>query len=68
MPGEYTPMLRAIDEHLALSLPGWGAPGGLFTSRADTMPCPARSPRQRRDITERTRHDTAQTFSGDDHA
>lgn len=25
-----TPMSRAIDEHLALALPGWGAPGGRF--------------------------------------
>lgn len=25
-----TPMTRAIDEHLALALPGWGAPGGRF--------------------------------------
>lgn len=68
MHGENTPMLRAIDEHLALSLPGWGAPGQRFNSRADTMPRPARSPRQRRDITERRRHDTAQSISGETHA
>lgn len=30
---ENTPMSRAIDEHLALALPGWGAPGGRFVGK-----------------------------------
>lgn len=31
-------MIRAIDEHLALALPGWGAPGGRFVRKRRRTP------------------------------
>lgn len=38
-----TPLERALDEHLRLALPGWGAPGGRFVDRPVRRPVGALS-------------------------